>query len=149
MHQEFRVKALSLAFLRIATGLLLVLWGVIRIGNPDAGTHVSDKYYLGLLSHEGLQRPIGIAEAVLGGLVVIGLFRRVTLPIQAIVLVAGAAAIWRYLLDPLGLYLLDAVSRQVLFFPSLGMAAASLLLLAFQDEDKYSLDRILKGRTPA
>lgn len=84
-----------------------------------------------------------------GGLVAIGLFRRVTLPIQAIVLVAGAAAIWRYLLDPLGLYLLDAESRQVLFFPSLGMAAASLLLLAFQDEDKYSLDRILKGRSPA
>lgn len=142
------MKALTLAFLRIATGLLLVLWGLIKIGSPEAGTQVSDKYYLGLLSNEGLQRPMGIAEALLGGLIVLGLFRRIALPIQAIILVGGAAAIWRYLLDPLGLYLLDAETRQVLFFPSLGMAAASLVLLAFQDEDKYSLDRIVTRRTP-
>ena len=140
------MKAFTLAFLRVATGLLLVLWGIIKIGSPQAGVHVSDEHYLGLLSHEALQRPMGVAEAFLGILVVLGLFRRVALPVQAVVLVVGALAIWRYLLDPLGLYLLNAESRQVLFFPSLGMAAASLLLLAFQEEDLFALDRLLRRR---
>ena len=56
--QEDVLKAISLAFLRVATGLLLVLWGVIKIGSPEAAVHVSDKYYLGLVSHEALQRPM-------------------------------------------------------------------------------------------
>lgn len=143
------MKALSLASLRAATGLLLCVWGVIKIAAPEAAVNVSDTYYLGLLSAGALQRPLGIAEVALGMLVVLGLFRRITLPLQAVVLVVGALAIWRYLLDPLGLYLLDEGSRQVLFFPSLAMAAASILLVAFQDEDRFALDRLLFRRPTA
>jgi uncharacterized membrane protein YphA (DoxX/SURF4 family) len=143
------MKALSLALLRVATGLLICLWGVIKVASPEAAVNVSDKYYLGLLSVDALQRPLGIAEVLLGALVVLGLFRRIALPLQALVLVAGGLAIWRYLLDPLGLYLLDADSRQVLFFPSLAMAAASVLLVAFQDEDRFALDRLAFRRQPA
>ena len=86
--------------------------------------------------------PLGIAEALLGALVVIGLFRPLVLPVQAIVLVVSALAIWRYLLDPFGLYLLTEETRQILFFPSLGMAAASLVSWAFCDEDRFALDRL-------
>jgi putative oxidoreductase len=138
------MKAWSILFLRVSVGLLLVLWGAIRLGSPEAGVHVSDKYYMGLMSMEALQRPIGAAEAVLGLLVVLGLFRRFVLPAAAVVLVVGAAAIWRYLADPLGLYLLDAESRQVLFFPSLAVAAASLVLMGFQDEDRMALDNAFR-----
>ena len=139
------MKAMSLAFLRVAIGLILVLWGLIKIANPQAGIHVSDKYYLGILSPGALQLPLGVVELIIGILVVLGLFRRFVLPAQAFVLVLGAAAIWRYLLDPLALFLLDAQDRQVLFFPSLGVAAASLVLLAFQAEDRFALDALRKS----
>ena len=56
------------------------------------------------------------------------------------ILCSGALAIWKYLIDPLGLYLLDKESAQVLFFPSLGMAAATLVLIAFRREDRVALD---------
>jgi len=141
------MKQWSLAFLRGSVGLLLVLWGVIKIGSPEAAIRVSEKYYLGTLSAEALQRPMGVAEALLGLLVVLGVLRRVTLPLAAAVLVVGAFAIWRYLLDPLGLYLLNEDSRQVLFFPSLGIAAASLVLIAFRDEDRLSLDTLLRRKS--
>ncbi len=136
------MKAAALAFLRVATGLLLVLWGLIKVAAPEAAIHVSDTYYSGVLSLQSLQMPLGIAEALLGALVVIGLFRPLVLPVQAIVLVVSALAIWRYLLDPFGLYLLTEETRQILFFPSLAMAAASLVSWAFCDEDRFALDRL-------
>lgn len=136
------MKAAALAFLRVSTGLLLVLWGLIKVAAPEAAIHVSDTYYSGVLSLQSLQMPLGIAEALLGALVVLGLFRPLVLPVQAIVLVVSALAIWRYLLDPFGLYLLTEETRQILFFPSLGMAAASLVSWAFCDEDRFALDRL-------
>ena len=77
---------------------------------------------------------------MIGLLVCLGLFRRYVYPAQAVILCAGALAIWKYLLDPFGLYLLNAESRQVLFFPSLAVAAATLVLLAFRSDDRLSLD---------
>ena len=136
------MKAAALAFLRVSTGLLLVLWGLIKVAAPEAAIHVSDTYYSGVLSLQSLQMPLGIAEGLLGALVVLGLFRPLVLPVQAIVLVVSALAIWRYLLDPFGLYLLTEETRQILFFPSLGMAAASLVSWAFCDEDRFALDRL-------
>ena len=40
--------------------------------------------------------------------------------------------IWRYLLDPIGLYLMSREDSQILFFPSITIAAATLVLLAFR-----------------
>jgi len=140
------MKAASIAFLRISLGLLLILWGAIKLGSPEAGVHVSDTYYFGLLSADALQRPLGGAEALLGLLVVLGLFRPITLPAQAFVLGLGAAAIWKYIADPLGLYLLDEETRQVLFFPSLGTFAASLVCWVFCDEDRFALDRVFSRK---
>jgi len=140
------MKKWTLAFLRVATGLLLVVWGVIKLGAPEASIHVSDKYYQGALSAQQLQMPLGAAEVLLGLLVVLGLFRRLVYPLQAVVLIVGAAAIWKYLLDPLGMYLLTEETQNVLFFPSWAMAAASLVLIAFRDEDRLSLDVVLFGK---
>ena len=66
--------------------------------------------------------------------------------LQALILIPGAIVLWRYLLDPLGLYLLDRESSQILFFPSITIAAATLVLLAFRDEDRWSLDHRLMAR---
>ncbi len=134
------MKAVSLLLLRIATGLLLLIWGAVRLGAPEMGTHVSNKYYGGLGQAATIQMVWGIALVVVGLLCIAGLWRRFSYFAQAVILVTGALSIWKYLLDPLGLYLLTRETSQILFFPSLGMAAATIVLLAFRDEDRLSLD---------
>ncbi len=139
-------KVVSLLLLRIGTGLLLILWGALRVLTPAAGPGLATKYYGGFLDVQSLQIGFGAAEIIIGLLVVIGLFRRVSYLLQALILVPGAFVLWRYLLDPLGMYLLDKESSQILFFPSITVAAATLVLLAFRTEDRWSLDELLANR---
>lgn len=141
------MKSLLLLALRASTGALLIIWGLIKSQAPAAAIGVSDKYYGGVLSAEALQAPLGWAQALLGLLVILGLFRRIVYPLQAIVLAAGAAAIWKYLVDPLGLYLLNEESRQVLFFPSTTVAVAAFILLAFKEDDRAALDRVFTRKS--
>jgi len=138
-----RLKPASLLLLRIGTGLLLVVWGTLRLATPAAGPGLADKYYAGLLNVPAVQTAFGAAEILIGALVVLGLLRRFAYPLQALVLIPGALMLWRFLADPLGWYLLDRETSQILFFPSIAVAAASLVLIAFRDEDIWSLDRLL------
>lgn len=140
------MKAISLLLLRLGTGLLLVIWGLVRLAKPDIGAHVSDKYYAGLGAAHTVQLIWGGVLLMVGILVVLGLLRRYAYPAQALILVTGALSIWKYLLDPLGIWLLDRDSSQILFFPSLAVAAATLVLIAFRDEDTIALDVKLSGR---
>lgn len=144
-----RLRPFSLLLLRAGTGLLLVLWGSLRVFSPEAGPGLANKYYSGLLNAETIQLAYGAAEILVGLLVLLGLFRRVAYSLQALILIPGALILWRYLLDPMGLYLLTRESSQILFFPSITVAAACLVLLAFRDEDRYSLDhRLSAGGRP-
>lgn len=140
------MKGILLLALRVSTGALLIIWGLIKVAAPDASVQVSDKYYSGVLSAASLQTPLGAAQIALGALVMLGLFRRIVYPLQAVVLVGGALAIWKYLVDPLGLYLLDEATRQVLFFPSTTVAVAALVLIAFKADDAFALDRVFFRR---
>jgi uncharacterized membrane protein YphA (DoxX/SURF4 family) len=95
-----------------------------------------------------IQIGFGVAEIAIGALVVLGLFRRVAYPLQALILVPGAVMLWRYLVDPMGWYLLDKQSSQILFFPSITVAAATLVLIAFRSDDALSIDAMRsRGRT--
>ncbi len=73
----------------------------------------------------------------------LGVFRKFVYPIQTIVLGLGLLAIWKYIADPLGLYLLTEETRNLLFFPSFTVFAATLVLLAFREDDTLSLDKKL------
>ncbi len=147
MGDRIAVKAGSLLLLRIGTGLLLVLWGALRVMTPAAGPGLATKYYAGFMGMQAVQIAYGVGEILVGSLVVLGLFRRAAYPLQALILVSGALLLWRYLLDPLGVYLLDEASSQILFFPSITVAAATLVLIAFRDEDRWSLDQRLSARS--
>lgn len=141
-----RLGPISLLLLRLGTGLLLILWGSLRVTAPAAGPGLADKYYSGLMNAQAVQVAFGAAEVAIGTLVVLGLLRRIAYPLQALILVPGALMLWRYLLDPLGLWLLDKDTSQILFFPSITVAAASLVLIAFRDRDELSLDSMLARR---
>lgn len=134
------LKPWSLLLLRIGTGLLLVVWGSLRLISPEAGPGLADKYYAGLMKLATAQLAFGAAEILIGLLVVLGLFRRIVYPLQALILVPGTLLVWRYLIDPLGLYLMSKEDSQILFFPSITVAAACLVLLAFRHDDTLSFD---------
>lgn len=140
------LKPLSLLILRIGTGGLMMLWGMIKLAAPVSAVGVSDKYYGGMLSADALQMPLGALQMLIGVAVVLGLLRKFVYPLQAVVLGVGLIAIWKYILDPLGLYLLTEETRNPLFFPSLTVFAATLVLLAFKSDDGWSLDRKLFGK---
>ena len=140
------MKAISLLTMRLGTGLLLVIWGLIKVMAPEAAIGVSEKYYGGIVSQSALQMPWGILQVVVGLLVVVGLFRKYVYPVQAVILGVGLVAIWKFILDPLGLYLLNEETRQVLFFPSLAVFAGTLVLMAFKEDDTISLDQKLGGK---
>ncbi len=146
MTDQSAFKSASLLAIRVGTGLLLVLWGALRLIKPAAGPGLAEKYYSGFMAMETIQIAFGAAEVLVGLFVILGLFRRVVYSLQAVVLVLGGAVLWRYLLDPMGLYLLDSETSQILFFPSITVAAASLVLLAFRDADRWSVDRLLSRR---
>lgn len=139
------MKSALLLLLRLSTGALLVIWGVIKVMEPERSVRISDKLYGGLFSADALQAPLGLAEIALGALVVLGLFRSVVYPLQALVLCAGAVSVWKYLLDPLGAWLLTPETRQYLFFPSSTVAIAALLLLAYRADDRFAVDRLVFG----
>lgn len=134
------MRAYSLLFLRFSTGMLIVLWGLVKAVEPNVGMGVANKYYGGVGAASTLQMPWGVFQIIIGSLVILGLFRRYVYPLQAAILCVGALAIWKYLLDPFGMYLLSREDSQLLFFPSLCLAAATLVLLAFRDEDRIALD---------
>jgi uncharacterized membrane protein YphA (DoxX/SURF4 family) len=100
-----------------------------------------------MLNSQVLQIAFGAGEIAIGILVVLGVFRRVAYSLQALILIPGALLLWRYLLDPMGKYLLAPGSNQILFFPSITVGAATLVLLAFLEDDRFSLDD--KLRRPA
>ncbi len=142
-------RSWSLLGLRAGTGLLLVLWGSLRVVTPEAGPNLAKKYYSGLLDLQALQVAYGVAETLIGAMVVIGLWRRFAYPLQALILVPGALMLWRYLVDPLGIWLLSREDSQILFFPSIALATATLVLIAFREFDRFSLDSYLADRPSA
>ncbi len=143
-QMEGDMRAILLLALRASTGLLLIIWGALRAFKPATGVGLADKYYGGAINAEHFQLAMGWGEIVLGVLVLLGLFRVIVYPLQALILVGGALAIWKYLVDPLGLYLLTEETRKILFFPSTTVAIASLIMLVFKDEDTIALDRIFR-----
>lgn len=132
------------AMLRVSLGYLLVIWGVDKLVNPAHGLAVSDHFYLGAFTFPGLIPVFGAAEIILGGLVIVGIWRRYTYPALAVIAAITAAGVWRSIVDPWGWYLQGA---NALFYPSLVILAASLVLLADEWHDLiYSRQRPLANQ---
>lgn len=135
---------IALVIMRIGTGMLLVLWGGVRLLKDGMGPNLANKYYGGVGADSTLQLAFAGFEVALGVLVVLGLLRRFTLPLSAIILVGGALPIWRHFLDPYGIYLFDSPDQaNLLFFPSLTVVGAALALIALRDMDTLALDRVI------
>lgn len=131
-------QALSLLALRISLGALMIIWGLDKLVNPAHGLLVADHFYLGLLGSARLMPLLGVAQVALGILVVAGVARRYAYPLLAAVTGTTLLGVWRSVIDPWG-WMLEG--SNALFFPSLIIFAGVLVLIAFRDEDTFSLPR--------
>jgi putative oxidoreductase len=132
------MKTASLLLLRVATGLLMVVWGVDKLINPAHGAAVAERFYLGVLATESMMPVLGSLQIVLGLLVVAGLLRRFAYPALALITGATLLGVWRSILDPLGIVL---ARTNLLFYPSIIVFAGVLVLMAFRQDDAWALDR--------
>lgn len=136
------MKARTLLFLRVSVALLVLIWGINKIVNVEGAIGVSDRYYFGLLSASGLVPILGLAQCTVAVLALIGLWRTVVDPIIALINLGSLVGVARSIIDPWGWYL---EGTNVLFFPSLSVFAACLLLIALRSEETLVLDRLRGG----
>jgi len=137
------MKAFAFLLLRISVALLIVLWGIDKIVDPAHGVAVSDRFYGGLLSLPALMPVFGGVQILVGGLALVGLFRRVVDPLVLLLNTASMVGVWRSILDPWG-WVLEGTN--VLFFPSLTVFAASLVLVLNREGEALVLDRSVGTR---
>jgi len=137
------MRAYAFLLLRISVALLIVLWGIDKIVDPAHGVAVSDRFYGGLLSLPPLMPVFGGVQILVGGLALVGLFRRVVDPLVLLLNTASMVGVWRSILDPWG-WVLEGTN--VLFFPSLTVFAASLVLVLNREGETLVLDRSVAPR---
>ncbi len=136
------MKRWGLFVLRVGTGWLLVLWGLDKIANVEHGVAVADSFYGGIGSSALFLNVFGGLEALLGALVVVGLWRKRTYPLMFLILGVTALAVWKSVLDPWGWFM---EGGQVLFYPSIIIAAGAAVLWGTMDEDQMTLDHRMGG----
>lgn len=131
------MKAWSLLLMRVSLGLLLVFWGLDKLVNVDHSIRVAERFYLGVGATVWFLNAFGILETLLGLLVAVGKWRRLTYPVMLAVLAATGLSVWKSILDPWGWVFEDT---NALFYPSLIIFAGALVVWAFKEEDPMALD---------
>jgi uncharacterized membrane protein YphA (DoxX/SURF4 family) len=126
------MKAKSLLLLRVSLGFFLVVWGLDKLVDVKHGIGVSDWLYFGLFSNQMLLQVYGVVEIATGLLIVLGVGRRFTYPILIAIAGMTLLGVWRSIIDPWGWWL---EGTEALFYPSIIIFAASLVLWSFKDED--------------
>ena len=132
------MKTASLLLLRVSLGLLMLIWGVDKLVNVQHGVAVSERFYLGAFNSAALLKAFGVAQMALGALIVLGVGRRLAYPALLAITGVTLLGVWRSVVDPWGWWLEGA---NALFYPSLIIFAASLVLLASIDDDRLALGR--------
>ena len=132
------MKIWTLLFLRVSLGWLLVIWGADKVFNVEHGMAVANTFYFGFLAVESALRVAGVLQMLVGLAVVFGFARRWVYPLQVLLNGASLLAVMQSVIDPWSWVF---TGSNALFYPSLIIFAASLLLIAYRDEDKLVLAR--------
>lgn len=115
----------------------MVYWGIDKLLNVAHGVTVAAKYYGGVAVSTTLMQAFGVAQVLLGALIIAGLFRRATYPVLLAVTGTTLLAVWKSIVDPFKL-MMDG--GNLIFYPSLIIVAGALVLWAFRDLDTIALD---------
>jgi uncharacterized membrane protein YphA (DoxX/SURF4 family) len=131
------VKAWSLFLLRVSTGLLLVFWGLDKLVNVEHSLRVAERFYLGVGATTWFLNAFGVIEILLGILVVVGKWRRITYPAMLAIFTVSGLSVWKSIVDPWG-WVFEGTNA--LFYPSFIIFAGALVLWAFREQDRMALD---------
>ena len=128
-------RSIALLFLRVTTGFLLVWFGLNKLVSGSAPLMVQRNLELDDSMAAAVSAITGGGEVLIGTLCVIGLWRRLALPLQALINAATAVSVWWAILDPFRWYI-TGVDRIVfnshVFYPTSITFAACLVLIAFR-----------------
>jgi uncharacterized membrane protein YphA (DoxX/SURF4 family) len=113
----------------------MLYWGIDKLINVAHGITVAQKFYGGLSVATTLMQAFGVAQLLLGVLIVLGRFTRVAYPALLAVTGVTLLAVWKSILDPFKL-VMDG--GNLIFYPSLIIFAAALVLHAFRDSDRLT-----------
>ena len=131
------MKAGSLLALRVTIGWLNVIWGVDKLTDVEHGQAVAEAFYMGVGTGATFLTAAGVLQILLGLLVVVGLLRRFTWPLVALVNGATLLAVWKSIIDPWGFFL---EGGNLVFYSSAVIFAGILVGWSHMDEDELSLD---------
>lgn len=132
------MKGTTLLFLRVSVALLVLIWGIDKVVNVQHAINVSNAFYFGLLSFPGLVPILGVLQCVVAILALVGLYRSIVDPLIALINFGSLFGVRASIIDPWGWF---TEGTNALFFPSLTVFAACLVLLAFRREETLVLDR--------
>lgn len=142
------IQRLCLLLLRVATGFLLVWVGLRKIVSAKTPFALR-KLEIDPAVGELLSVTAGVAELAIGVFCVIGLWRWLVLPLQALIHGFTAASVWWAIVDPYRWYI-EGVDRIVfnshVFYPTSITFAACLVLIAFRHQDVFALDHLRQRR---
>lgn len=127
----------SLLLLRISLGWLMVVWGIDKVNNVTHAVQVSEGFYAGIMTSPGALHAFGVAQTLIGVLIVMGFLRRFTYPFLLAVTAVTLLAVWKSILDPWGFVL---EGGNLVFYSSAVIFAGALVLFAFLADDTVALD---------
>lgn len=138
-----RLQPFSLAFLRVTMGFLMIWWGLVKGLDTGVGKAVSENFYGGAFSLDTLLIAFGWLQVAIGAAIVVGFLLKYLLPIQLAINAFTAASVWYAIIDPFKLYLppQSEFAFTQLFYPSIIIVAASVVLIAFRGQDTIKVDR--------
>ena len=129
------MQRFTIVLLRISLGGLMLYWGIDKLINVAHGITVAQKFYGGFSVATTLMQAFGVAQILLGVMIVLGRLTRVAYPALLAVTGVTLLAVWKSILDPLKL-VMDG--GNLIFYPSLIIFAAALVLYAFRDSDRLT-----------
>ena len=134
------MNPIALLLLRVSLGWLMVVWGVDKLTDPAHGQAVAESFYLGLGSGGTFLNVAGIFQVLVGVATVLGLFRRLTWPVLAVVNGITLVAVWKSIVDPWGFFL---EGGNLVFYSSAVIFAGILVGWSSIEQDSLALDRAL------
>lgn len=143
MISEEKRLPVSLLLLRIGVFVVMGVWSVDKIVNPEHAAGVFETFYfLGGMS-PGALAAIGVAQLLVEVAFVAGLFRTFTYGVVLVVHAISTLASWPGYLEPFQ-------SPHQLFFAAWPMLAACVALFLLRDRDTlWSVDEALRRKAAA
>ncbi len=131
--------SLSLLLTRLSFGAFLAIWGGSKLTSPESTEGIFTKYY----GIEGLgafaSTSLGVAQIVLGLVIMVGLFRTVSYGLGVVIHGVSSISILSHLIAPL------AEGSNLIFWASVPVLFAALgLFLARHHDTLFSLDEMRK-----